>query len=112
MTETNQDINKYLAGVIGICWHDKITVRPYKCDECGHIISSYSIFNEDYHTPSGFFKLLEWMEGQDNYHEFLEWMWGKTAHMSTMGLKLNVFVHNLHYKIAPTLCYQWLKEER
>lgn len=129
MTETNQDINKYLAEVTGEWKHDKhemsgkefdMSLRPiYKCI-CNYSTWSSDHFskhikkNPNYFTPSGCKKLIDWISQRDDYWKFIDWLMGKldvvhyTSHRMITAKVLHLFRDT---KLFPTLCAEWMKGE-
>ena len=128
---TPEEINKYLAGVIEEKLHDLdydgmgeyscscgfgIAVNDYHSDEFYKIEDELSPHRTiDYHTPSGFFKLLEYMKGlgESEFKVFCKFI---TVELGMNGEDYSYYIiskllSNLEYTTFPTLCYQWLKED-
>ena len=116
----NEDINKYLAKMMGECWHE---VKDYESDPqwngCHYCLCKWPKANfpllqihPDYHTPSGFFKLLEYMKGREDWNKFVVWYLGKEWKSGEPKATILAMIGLIDYKTFPFEIYQWLKEER
>jgi hypothetical protein len=77
------DINRELAGLLGLCWHEIINTYEqtgwnegfiYKCQKCNKISNHNEYHNPDFTTGSGKIELLRLMEkhlGKFEFEEFL-----------------------------------------
>jgi len=80
---SNVEREKFLTRLIGDCWHESDHSIPYHDNEIVHICKcgeySYHIHpwddknnvqfrqKNDFSTPDGFFKLLNWLKQQDHH---------------------------------------------
>jgi hypothetical protein len=73
-----QEINKELAGLLGICWHEMddegfVTLKDGKmfitCKRCNQFIDMAEM-NPDFSSDAGKVQLLRLMEGRSDWDEF------------------------------------------
>ena len=119
---TPHDINKYLAERMEMCWHElsNPTACALVCKTCNiqQELKGFDVLggfeaehsNPNYHTPSGFFKLLEYMKGRGDYWGFIDWLMpelGIARYTSRRMIAAKILFFSQDYKNGPTLCYQY-----
>lgn len=107
------EVNRYLAKAMGLCWHENGT-SFFKCPDCGKGTQShpYVLSRVNFSTATGYDKLREFYDGWSEVKKlrFLVFVTGTVVNLNWNSVEK--ILHVFHKDRLGTLMYEFLKGEK